>query len=138
MSGSLHVGPLNHIALPTADPEVASRFYCKVLGFEQTTRPSFSFRGSWLLNRATGLMIHLIHDANFRPDLEGPINTRSSHLAMQTADYDETIEDLTAHDVEFVQRVLPDYGYRQVFFRDLDGNVLELGEWPAPEEMFLA
>ena len=45
-------------------------------------------------------------------------------------------ERLTAHGVEIVERVLPDYGYRQVFFRDPDGNVLELGEWPAVNEMF--
>ncbi|MEQ8210719.1 MAG: VOC family protein [Lacipirellulaceae bacterium] len=136
MTNPLHIGPLNHVALPSADPEVASRFYCEVLGFEQTARPGFSFRGSWLLNRATGLMIHLIHDAVFQPDLESPINTRSSHLAMQTPDYDQAINDLEQHNVGFVERVLPDYCYRQVFFRDLDGNVLELGEWPSPEEMF--
>ena len=35
-----------------------------------------------------------------------------------------------------VERVLPDYGYRQAFFRDPDGNVLELGEWPPANEMF--
>lgn len=136
MTKPLQVGPLNHIALPSAAPETASLFYCEVLGFEQTPRPSFSFRGSWLLSRATGLMIHLIHDAHFEPELTGPINTRSAHLAMQTADYDQTIQELKTHHIEFVERVLPDYGYRQVFFRDLDGNVLELGEWPAPEEMF--
>ncbi|QDS98708.1 VOC family protein [Adhaeretor mobilis] len=136
MPAPLSVGPLNHLALPTIDPERASEFYCDVLGFEQTSRANFSFRGSWLLNRETGLMIHLIHDSDHSPALNQPINTRTSHIAMQTADYDQAIEQLTEHAVAFVERVLPDYSYRQVFFRDLDGNVLELGEWPEPLTMF--
>ena len=40
------------------------------------------------------------------------------------------------HGLDYVERVLPDYGYRQIFFRDPDGNVLELGEWPPSNEMF--
>ncbi|MCA9236100.1 MAG: VOC family protein [Planctomycetales bacterium] len=127
-------GPLNHVALPTADPEVGARFYGEVLGFQQTPRPGFSFRGAWLWRPETGVMIHLIHDERFRRPT-GPLNTRTSHLALQTPDYDRSIEQLRAHGVEFVERVLPDYGYRQVFFQDPDGNVIELGEWPAPEEM---
>lgn len=81
-------------------------------------------------------MIHLIHDEHHHPELDGPINTRSSHIAMQTADYDEACRRLQALDVPYVERVLPDYNYRQLFFRDPDGNVLELGEWPPPSEMF--
>jgi glyoxylase I family protein len=127
---------LNHVALPTANPERSARFYCEVLGFRLTSRPSFSFRGAWLHRRDVGAMIHLIHDETFRPALGEPINTRSGHLAMHVDDYDGAVESLRAHGVEIVERVLPDYGYRQVFFRDPDGNVLELGEWPAVNEMF--
>jgi catechol 2,3-dioxygenase-like lactoylglutathione lyase family enzyme len=132
----LQPGLLNHIALPTADPERSARFYCDVLGFTQTVRPAFSFRGTWLHRRDVGAMIHLIHDEAFRPRLDEPINSRSNHLAMHVDDYDAAIAGLRAHGVEFVERVLPDYNYRQVFFRDPDGNVLELGEWPAVNEMF--
>jgi glyoxylase I family protein len=126
---------MNHVALPTADPVLAARFYCDVLGFTETPRPSFSFRGSWLLCRDVGVMIHLIHDAAFQPPVDEPINTRHGHLAIRVDDYDLAIRQLRDHGVEFVQRVLPDYGYRQVFFRDPDGNVLELGEWPPVNEM---
>ena len=44
--------------------------------------------------------------------------------------------ELAAHGVRYVEHVLPTYGYRQVFFHDPDGNTLELGEWPSPEQMF--
>jgi catechol 2,3-dioxygenase-like lactoylglutathione lyase family enzyme len=129
-------GPLNHVALPTADPERAARFYCDVLGFVQTSRPAFSFRGAWLLKREVGVMIHLIHDEKTERGPDGRINTRTNHLALQTADYDRAVELLAAHGVRYVEHVLPDYNFRQVFFQDPDGNVLELGEWPSPSEMF--
>lgn len=127
-------GRVNHVALPTADPVAGARFYVETLGFRETERPGFSFRGSWLWRPEAGLMIHLIHDESHRPPT-GPINTRTHHLALETPDYDQAIAQLRAHGVEFVERVLPDYGYRQAFFRDPDGNVLELGEWPPPEVM---
>jgi len=132
----ISTGPLNHLALPTADPERGARFYCEVLGFVQTPRPEFSFRGVWLLRQDVGVMIHLIHDENFQPKTDEPINTRKNHVAMQVRDYDRAVELLTAHGVPHVERLLPDYGFRQVFFHDPDGNVLELGEWPSPAEMF--
>ncbi|MDC0935522.1 VOC family protein [Pirellulales bacterium] len=132
----LHPGALNHVALPTADPLRGARFFCDVLGFQETPRPEFSFRGSWLWRPEVGVMIHLIHDASHVWDASQQINTRSAHLAMQTDDYDQACKQLAAHNVDFVERVLPDYGYRQVFFRDPDGNVIELGEWPHPDKMF--
>jgi catechol 2,3-dioxygenase-like lactoylglutathione lyase family enzyme len=134
----LQPGVLNHVALPTADPERGARFYVEVLGFVETPRPSFSFRGAWLHRPDVGVMIHLIHDAAFSPPIDRPINTRGNHLAMHVDDYDAAVRRLAEHGVEYVERVLPDYGYRQVFFRDPDGNLLELGEWPPPDEMFLS
>jgi catechol 2,3-dioxygenase-like lactoylglutathione lyase family enzyme len=132
----VNAGRLNHVALPTADPERGVRFYRDVLGFVETLRPAFSFRGAWLLKREVGVMVHLIHDETFRPMPGEPINSRTNHIAMQVEDYDAAVKLLAAHGVEYVERVLPTYKYRQVFFHDPDGNTLELGEWPSPEEMF--
>lgn len=132
----VETGLMNHVALPTADPARGVRFYCEVLGFRETPRPSFSFRGAWLFRRDVGVMIHLIHDEEFLPKLDGPIDTRTNHLAIRVDDYDRAVKLLREHNVEIVERVLPDYSYRQVFFRDPDGNVLELGEWPPANEMF--
>ena len=83
-------------------------------------------------------MLHLIHDAAHVPSLDVAINTRTSHLAFHVDDFEAALQSLSEHQVEHVERVLPEYGYRQVFFRDPDGNVIELGEWPVPEEMFRA
>jgi catechol 2,3-dioxygenase-like lactoylglutathione lyase family enzyme len=106
------------------------------LGFIETPRPTFSFRGAWLLKREVGVMIHLIHSESFQPPADSTINSRTNHLAMQVSEYDRAVELLAAHGVAYVERVLPDYNYRQVFFHDPDGNTLELGEWPSQDEMF--
>lgn len=127
---------MNHLALPTADPERGARFYCNVLGFVRTPRPGFSFRGAWLLRPEVGVMIHLIHDEHFRPPENAAVNSRGNHFAMQVADYDAAVRSLAEHGVRFVEHKLPDYGYRQAFFHDPDGNVVELGEWPSASEMF--
>lgn len=134
---SLQPGMMNHVALPTADPDRGARFYVEVLGFVATPRPAFSFGGAWLMRGASGVMIHLIHDETGREVRGvGPINTRGPHLALQVDDYDAAVAGLRRHGVTFVERTLPDYGYRQVFFQDPDGNVIELGEWPSPAAMF--
>lgn len=132
-------GHFNHIALPTADAERGAKFYCEVLGFRLVPRPAFSFDGRWLYRKEAGVMIHLIHDENHQPNDE-PINTRSNHFAMQSTDVTRDLKLLAEHHVETVERVLPNYensptGYRQVFFRDPDGNVVEIGEWPAVADM---
>lgn len=134
----ISTGPLNHVALPTADPERGAAFYRDVLGFQSTPRPSFSFRGAWLIKREVGVMVHLLHDAAFEPALGGETNTRGNHVAFQVEDYDAAVGNLRARGIECVEVILPDYGYRQVFFRDPDGNVIELGEWPSAEKMFPA
>jgi len=131
---NLEPGHFNHIALPTRDAERGAQFYCQVLGFRLVPRPAFSFDGRWLYRAEAGVMIHLIHDDNHRPSAS-PINTRGVHFAMQSSDVTRDLQLLAEHGVETVQRVLPDRGYRQVFFRDPDGNVLEMGEWPAVAEM---
>lgn len=79
-------------------------------------------------------MIHLIHDVQHKLP-PGEIKTRGSHFAMQCQEINHAIEHLEQRHIEYVERVLPDHGYRQIFFRDPDGNVIELGEWPDVHEM---
>ncbi|MBD15724.1 MAG: hypothetical protein CMJ72_11235 [Planctomycetaceae bacterium] len=128
------MGPLNHIALPTVDPERCACFYREVLGFRLVKRPSFSFDGRWLYREGTHVMIHLLHAADHQART-GPINTRDTHFALQCLDIDSAITHLSNWGIETVERILPDHGYRQIFFRDPDGNVIEMGEWPEAERL---
>ena len=54
---------------------------------------------------------------------------------MQCRQIDEAMRQLGEREIEYVVRVLPDHGYRQLFFRDPDGNLVELGQWPDVHEM---
>jgi len=56
---------------------------------------------------------------------------------MQSGDIAGDLILLAEHGIETTERTLPDHGYRQIFFRDPDGNVIEIGEWPAVAEMVL-
>lgn len=126
---SIPLGHMDHVALPTSDAARGEQFYCDVLGFQSVPRPSFSFDGRWLVHDAVGVMLHLIHNDDFVAS-PGAINSLGGHFAIRCADIDAAIAILTQHGVDYVERRLPDYGYRQLFLRDPDGNVLELGEWP--------
>lgn len=123
------LGRLDHVALPTSDAARGERFYCDVLGFQTLPRPSFSFDGRWLVHDAVGVMLHLIHNNDIATKCE-TINSLLGHFAIRCPDIDAAIAALNEHGIDFVERKLPDYGYRQLFMHDPDGNVLELGEWP--------
>jgi glyoxylase I family protein len=128
-SNQIRLGRLDHVALPTSDAARGERFYSDVLGFRAVPRPSFSFDGRWLVHESVGVMLHLIHNDDLQESREG-INSLRGHFAIRCEDIDAAKAALTARGVEFVEKQLPDYGYRQLFMQDPDGNVLELGEWP--------
>lgn len=120
---------MDHVALPTRDAERGERFYCDVLGFRTVPRPSFSFDGRWLVHESVGVMLHLIHNEDLGERRES-INSLRGHFAIRCSDIDAAKKVLDARGIEYVEKRLPDYGYRQLFIHDPDGNTLELGEWP--------
>ena len=131
---SIQPRQLNHLALPTTDPERAERFYVDLLGFRVVPRPAFSFDGRWLYRKEVGTMIHLLQVPHHVAQT-GPINTLAPHLALQCDDVSLVRKLLEEREIEHVERNLPDFGYRQIFFRDPDGNLIELGEWPEVRAM---
>lgn len=131
----LPVARFNHATLNCRDTAESVGFYTRVLGFAPAPRPGFDFAGAWLYQPGLGMTLHLIEDRGFDPP-RGAISSRRSHLAFRVEDFDAAIERLAALGVESLQKRLPDLGYRQAFFLDPSGNVLEVGEWPDPDEMF--
>lgn len=136
MSDTIPVARFNHAAINATDVDASVAFYSQVLGFYEVPRPGFSFDGSWLYSDGLGMMLHLIHDGRFEP-IAVRDNTRRSHLAFRVEDIDRSLEILAAHEIPVIERRLPDYGYRQLFIHDPDGNLIELGEWPDVEKMNL-
>ena len=134
MPSPVPIARFNHAAINASNVEASIAFYTQVLGFFEVSRPSFSFAGSWLYSHGLGMMLHLIHDRRFEPCTTRD-NTRRNHLAFRVDDVDRTFEQLAEHSVPVIERRLPDYGYRQLFIHDPDGNLIELGEWPDVENM---
>ncbi|MCE9547711.1 MAG: VOC family protein [Planctomycetia bacterium] len=129
MPAPLSPKALHHVAVTTADPERCAKFYSDVLGFRPIPRAPFTFRGAWLLNEAVGVQIHVIEHPH-PMQLSGPIDPITGHFALAVADLDEAERQLQAHGIEYLRQINAG-GYQQIFFRDPDGNHIEVGIYPA-------
>jgi catechol 2,3-dioxygenase-like lactoylglutathione lyase family enzyme len=129
MSEPLEILQLNHIARTTKNLEASRRFYIDVLGCREITRPAFSFAGSWLY--VAGMQFHLIEDLN-TPDSPGTINTRENHVSFVVPDLDAMEERLKRLGVPYRRSMIEDRQIHQMFFRDPDGWMIEIGSnyWP--------
>lgn len=126
MPPPLTIRQLNHVARPTKRLEESRRFYIDVLGAREISRPAFSFRGAWLY--LAGIQIHLIEDAG-APDPPEQINTRERHMALAVDDVDAMEDVLKLHGVAYRRNLIADRGIQQIFFRDPDGHLLEIGKY---------
>lgn len=126
MPPPLTIRQLNHVARPTKRLEESRRFYIDILGAREISRPAFSFRGAWLY--LAGIQIHLIEDAG-APDPPEQINTRERHMALAVDDVDAMEDVLKLHGVAYRRNLIADRGIQQIFFRDPDGHLLEIGKY---------
>ena len=133
----LATGRFNHASLNCRNVAASVAFYRSVLGFREVRRPDFDFEGSWLYRDELGMMLHLIGDAEMKVNSLGLTNTRRPHLAFYVDDVDAALAKLVTLEIEHKHKRLPTFGYRQIFFCDPDDNLIELGEWPAVEQMDL-
>lgn len=118
---------LHHVSRQTLKLDETRRFYVEVLGFRELSRPPFAFRGSWLYG--AGIQIHLIEEPFDAPPLD--INTRENHIAFAVDDMGAAEEALKQHGVTYRHNVVPERGTNQIFFRDPDGWMIEIGLYPA-------
>lgn len=116
---------IDHCSVIVADTARALTLYRDILGLElDKTRPDISYPGAWL---QVGLQqIHLLELPNpdpveNRPDHGG----RDRHFALQVTDLAALVEKLERADIEVS---LSKSGRKAAFFRDYDGNAVELIE----------
>jgi len=122
---------LDHIAITVQDMERAVTFYRDLLGFEVL--------GQLLLNEGTFKLVYLQAGAarielfafteegrrDDTPDRNEDLGFK--HVAFTVDDVDAVARRLKAHDVPFtVEPVDAPGGVRLAFFRDPDGNLLEI------------
>jgi catechol 2,3-dioxygenase-like lactoylglutathione lyase family enzyme len=118
---------LHHVSRQTRKLEETRKFYTEVLGFHELSRPPFAFRGAWLFG--AGIQIHLIEEPFDTPPSE--INTRENHIAFAVSDMDAAEAALKHHGVTYRHNIVPERGTNQIFFRDPEGWLIEIGLYPA-------
>jgi catechol 2,3-dioxygenase-like lactoylglutathione lyase family enzyme len=114
---------LHHVSRQTQKLDETRQFYIDVLGFREISRPPFHFRGAWLYG--AGIQIHLIEEPFSPQDMS--LNTRENHIAFAVDDMDAAEEALKAKGVAYRRNVVPERNTNQLFFKDPDGWMIELG-----------
>jgi catechol 2,3-dioxygenase-like lactoylglutathione lyase family enzyme len=123
---TLHPHKLHHVSRQTLKLDETRRFYVDVLGFQEISRPPFAFRGAWLYG--AGIQIHLIEEPFDSPPAE--INTLENHIAFAVENMEDAEAALKQHGVTYRRNVVPERGTKQIFFRDPEGWLIEIGLYP--------
>ncbi len=112
-----------HIALLVSDLKQASQFYEKILGLQRIERPQLAFDGIWY-GLEHGQEIHLMLLDNPYQNCDKPSHGgRDNHVAMQTDQLNKIINQLENSQVPYT---MSKSGRAAIFFRDPDGNTIEL------------
>lgn len=116
---------IHHVSLIVADTQRALHFYCDLLGLSvDNARPDLGYPGAWL--RVGDQQIHLLELPNPDPIEGRPAHGgQDRHLALTIDDLDELARALDAASVSYTRSRS---GRRALFFRDPDGNALEMIE----------
>jgi catechol 2,3-dioxygenase-like lactoylglutathione lyase family enzyme len=117
---------LHHVSRQTKKLDETRRFYVEVLGFREITRPPFSFRGAWLFG--AGIQMHLIDEPFDAPP--ETLNTRENHIAFAIEDADAAEAALKERGINYRRNTVPERGTSQIFLRDPEGWLIELGVFP--------
>ena len=113
-----------HATILVRDLQRTREFYTKVLGLREIARPRFNFPGTWFVIGEQEL--HIV----VKDDLNGdPAFSDDRHIALGVADFDKVPAALEELGVPFRRGSNP--ARKQIFFRDPDGNLIELQ--PVPE-----
>ena len=122
----LEITTLNHLAVCVTDIARSRRFYGGVLGLKEIPRPAFPFEGAWY-ELADGRQFHLIvHDNPLTLRGTTAIDLRDGHVAFGVEDFDRAVAHLQGAGVECVVRPENITPWKQLYFTDPDGNVIEL------------
>ena len=119
---------LHHVSRQTRKLEETRKFYVDVLGFREVPRPNMNFAGAWLYG--AGIQIHLIDEPLDAPP--STINSKENHIAFKVTDMDAAEAALKEQGIAYKRNIAPERRSDQIFFRDPEGWLIELGSYPNP------
>jgi catechol 2,3-dioxygenase-like lactoylglutathione lyase family enzyme len=117
---------MHHVAIKNRDLEATERFYVDVLGMRKVARPDFDFPGAWLQMGTT--MFHLM-GGDMAVNPKGEFEEGSAavdHIALQARDFDSMKARLLAHNLEYTENEIREFGIWQLFVSDPNGVRIEL------------
>ncbi len=112
----------HHVSFMVSDLEASKDFYGRVLGLKEISRPDFGFPGAWY--QLGDIQLHLISGRVPHTPDEAP-GPRDEHVAFAIDDYEGTIKRLKEEGIPHLEQFIPALGFRQVFARDPNGNMVE-------------
>ena len=118
-SRDIQVKHVNHVVTMVREAQRSIDFYCGLLGFKQIPSMVENPNITWL-QLPSGVMLHLIESA------EAPVRPESVHHAFEVEDFDRACKGLQEKGIALERTGVRKDGQRFVFFRDPDGNRVEL------------
>lgn len=116
---------IHHHSVIIADVEKSRHFYSIILGLEEDTeRPEMSFDGLWF--KVGSQAIHCLCLKNPDPvDNRPEHGGRDRHVCLTGSDINELADRLEQHYIDYTRSKS---GRKALFFRDPDGNAIEVQE----------
>jgi catechol 2,3-dioxygenase-like lactoylglutathione lyase family enzyme len=116
---------LHHVAICVTDLERSKRFYGGILGLTEIDRPRLHVQGAWYA--LASAQIHLIvHPSGHSRGTTAGIDIADPHVAFRIHDFAGAVAHLRAHGLTLLERPDNATPWKQVYFMDPDGNVIEL------------
>lgn len=114
---------IDHHSVIIADIEKSRHFYAVILGLEEDTgRPQMSYDGLWF--KVGRQAIHCLQLKNPDPVEDRPEHGgRDRHICLTGSDINGLMDRLEQHYVDYTRSKS---GRRAIFFRDPDGNAIEV------------
>jgi len=114
---------LHHVAVIVGDLDQSVMFYEKLLGLNRDDRPDLGFPGLFY-SLGGGQQLHLMQVENPYGGYDQPIHGgRDHHLAFSTDDLNSLVSRLDEAGVMYTKSRS---GRAAIFFRDPDGNAIEV------------
>jgi len=125
---------LDHVALVTTDVHRAARFYIEALGFRETMRLETTHSGTIIFVGLGGCQVELFGNGKPKDPKGSPYGGEQvgyKHITLLVDSVDEECARLKARGVEFFMDPTDvESGMRLAFFKDPDGNAIELLQKP--------
>lgn len=122
---------LEHVAICAEDTEKLAQWYVDTFGYEVCYKNAKT-PPTLFVKQPGGSMLEIMPATGARPD-RADTDAGLAHLAIAVSDFEAAIEDLKGKGVDFASEPKEaSGGVKVVFFRDIEGNLIQAIYRPNP------